>query len=348
MLKTTIPFVDLRNKTLTDVLRSYPDKANALLEAGRRTYGLASWLGSFVFLPVSDWCSHRWLKRTANPYLHEIEAAADMLGKRGIYTLNMSYEWACTSGAYMVGERVYLLRVLDWPFPALGQHIVVVAQHAAAGEYYNITWPGLVGMFQGLAPGRFAANINLAPMRRHGLGIVGDWFKNRLIAGRARGLPPSHLLRQVFERAKNYDEAKEMLCNTPVAAPVIFILTGLVPGEGCVIERLENAAEIKEISVAQMVSASNEFHSKFAAQGKGWRPRVMDSAGRFRQSMEISAQELQQEYFSWLRPPIMNSLTRLVMVADAATGMLMLQGFEGQGAVTECYKTPVRHAIEQD
>ena len=337
MLKTTIPFVDLRGKTQIDLLRSFPDKANALLAASRRTYGVVSWILSALLLPISDRASHRWLKRTRNPYLHEIEAAADVLGKRGVYTLNMAYEWACTSGAYLVGGRVHLLRVLDWPFPQLGQHMVVAQQKTAAGEFYNITWPGLSGMFQGLAPMRFAAAINLAPMRLHGMGIVGDWLRNRYLSSRAKGLPASHLLRQVFEQAKNYDEAKEMLCNTPIAAPVIFTLTGMIPGEGCIIERLENAAEIKELSVAQMVSASNEFHSSFAQVGKGWRPRMMDSAGRLRQSVEISTQELQQDNFSWLRPPMLNSFTRLVMQADAATGMLMVQGFEGQGAVTNMF-----------
>jgi hypothetical protein len=213
----------------------------------------------------------------------------------------------------------------------------VAQQKTAVGEFYNITWPGLSGMFQGLAPGRFAAAINLAPMRKHGLGIAGDWLKNRIIAGRAKGLPPSHLLRLVFEQAKNYAEAKEMLCKTPIAAPVIFTLTGLIPGEGCIIERLENSAEIKELSVAQVVSTANEFHSSFAQIGKGWRPRMMDSAGRLRQSMEISTQELQQDHFSWLRPPMLNSFTRLVMQADAATGLLMVQGYEGQGAVTNMF-----------
>ncbi|MDX2072879.1 MAG: hypothetical protein SFX19_00765 [Alphaproteobacteria bacterium] len=338
MLRTTIPFIDLRGKTLTDLLRSYPDKASALLSASRRTFGLASWLASWLLLPFFDKKSHRWLRRSNNPYLREIEAAADFLGKKGVYTLNLSYEWGCTSGAYLVAGQVHMLRVLDWPLAGLGKHIMVALQRAGAGDYYNITWPGLSGVYQGMAPGRFAAAINLAPMRKHGLGLAGDWLRNRFILDRQKALPPSHLLRLVFEQAGNYHEAKEMLCKTPVAAPVIFTLTGLIPGEGCIIERLENAAEIKELLVAQLVSASNEFHSPLAARGRGWRPRVIDSAGRYRQSLNISAHDMQQGDFGWLRPPMLNRYTRLVMQAEAATGMLMVQGYEGQGAVTECYK----------
>jgi len=337
MLKTTIPFVDLRGKTPTDLLRAYPDKAAALLKASRRTFGLASHLASAALLPLSDRRSERWLARSKNPFLHEIEAAAEIVGKSGVYTLNLAYEWGCTSGAYMVGDHVELMRVLDWPFPALGQHAVLALQKAPAGEYYNITWPAFSGVLQAMAPARFAAAINMAPMRMHKAGYAGDWVINRVIAGREKSLPPSHLLRLVFEHAKTYTEAKEMLCKTPIAMPVIYILTGLAPGEGCIIERLENAAEIKELSVAQVVSASNEFHSSFATYGKGWRPRMENSEGRYKQSAGIGVQELQQRDFAWLRPPILSSFTRLVMQADASKGMLMVQGFEGQTPVTELF-----------
>jgi hypothetical protein len=334
MLKLTIPFVDLRGKTQTDLLRAYPDKATALLASSRRSFGAISFLLSGLLLPLSDRRSHRWLRRAADPYLHEVESAADILGKKGVYTLNLAYEWGCTSGAYMTADGVSLLRVLDWPFPALGKHIIVALQKTSAGEFYNVTWPAISGMYQGMAPGRFAASINQAPMRMFGLGYAGDWLVNRFRVNRNRALPPSHLLRKVFEQAHSYAEAKEMLCKTPIAIPAIFTLTGTMPGEGCVIERLENAAEIMELSVAQSVSASNEFHSDFAARGRGWRPRAEDSAGRYKQSCSINMHDVRQEAFGWLRAPMVNALTRLVMKADAATGALIVQGFEGQAEVT--------------
>ncbi len=101
-----------------------------------------------------------------------------------------------------------LLRVLDWPFPALGKQVMVVLQKGKAGDFYNITWPGVSGVYTAMAPGRFAAALNQAPMRMHGLGYAGDWLKNRLMAGRETGLPPAHLLRQVFEQADSYETAK--------------------------------------------------------------------------------------------------------------------------------------------
>lgn len=340
MLRAAIPFVDLRGKTLIDLLRAYPDKAHALIGDSRRTYGFASNLLAAALLPYADRHSHRWLRASNNPYTHEIETFQDVLHRRGVYTFNLCYEWGCTSGAYLAAETIQLLRVLDWPFPSLGKHVVVALQKSQAGEFYNVTWPGLSGMYQGMAPKRFAAAINQAPMRRHGLGYVGDWFKNRLIVDKERGTPPAHLLRQVFETARDYAHAKAMLCSTPVSIPVIFTLTGIRPGEACIIERLENAAEVKEMQAAQSISAANEFHSVLAERGKGWRPRALDSAGRFRQSCEIGSYDMKRADFSWLRGPIINKYTRLVMQADAATSGLMVQGFEGATMATDLFILP--------
>ena len=36
----------------------------------------------------------------------------------------------------------------------------------AAGEFFNVTWPGYVGVLTALAPDRFGASINQAPLRR--------------------------------------------------------------------------------------------------------------------------------------------------------------------------------------
>ncbi|MDE3061393.1 MAG: hypothetical protein KGJ06_10320, partial [Pseudomonadota bacterium] len=96
MLKPAIPTVDLRGKTPVDLLRAYPDRAQALIKAARRTYGPLSNAAATLAFPLADRVSHRWLKRTRNPFLYEIESYAEILESRGVYTLNLSYEWACT------------------------------------------------------------------------------------------------------------------------------------------------------------------------------------------------------------------------------------------------------------
>lgn len=338
MIKNTIPFVDLRGKTPVDLLRSYPDSARTLVTAARRSYGYWSHMVTALALPFIDKKSHAWLQANNNPFLHEIESFDSILGMRGIYSFNLSYEWGCTSGAYRDEEQVALMRVLDWPFPKLGKHVMVVLQDGKAGEFYNITWPGISGVFNAMAPMRFSAALNLAPMRRHGKNIVTDWFKNRKIARQQKALPPAHLLRQVFEHAEDYNAAKDMLIKTPIAVPAIFILTGINFGEGCIIERTENDAAVREIAGGQQVAASNQFHT-ILEQGTKPRP-FFNSEGRWQQACSLQGHEIMSSGFSWLVPPILNPYTRLCMVADAASGKLMVQGFEGVTATTEIFNLP--------
>lgn len=337
MLKNQIPFVDLREKTLVDLVRMYPDKVTALLDASTRTFGLASRMTSFFALPYADYRSHKWLSKNNNPFLFEIESIADIVDQPGVYALNLSYEWGCTGGAYRSETGVSMLRVLDWPFPEMGQHVVIALHSGKAGDYYNVTWPGFTGMLNGMAPNRFCAAINQAPMRKHGSPYVVDWLKNRMITDQEHGLPPTHLLRMVFERAKNYDEAKEMLSDTRVALPSIFMLSGTKAGEGCIIERLENTAEVIELGARQQLPAANHFTSSLTTVGDGWRPRTEDSHLRYKQAEEILGHELDAPHFEWLRGPIISHLTRLCCACDASSGKLVVQGYEGVSAVTEPY-----------
>lgn len=340
MIKTTIPFVYLRGKTPVDLLRAYPDGARTLVIAARKSYGAWSNMVSGLLLPLIDKKSHAWLIRTNNPFLHEIETFDSILGVRGIFSLNLSYEWGCTSGAYCNEESISMMRVLDWPFPKLGKHVLVVLQDGKAGDFYNVTWPGISGVFNAMAPDRFCAALNLAPMRRHGRGLVFDWMKNRSLASRQTGIPPAHLLRQVFEQAENYASAKEMLMKTPLAVPAIFTLTGLNAGEGCIIERLENTAQVREIAADRQVVASNQFQTSLA---KGMPPRpFFNSEGRWQQGCALQGHEIMQENFSWLRTPMLNQFTRLCMVADASSGRLTVQGYEGITAATELFNLPRR------
>ena len=65
------------------------------------------------------------------------------------------------------------VRTLDWPFKGLGRHIAVARMRGAGGgDFFSVTWPGYVGALTAMAPGRFAACINQAPMWRRS-GIAG-------------------------------------------------------------------------------------------------------------------------------------------------------------------------------
>src|SRR5215469_8838204 len=48
-------------------------------------------------LPLLDALARRWLRRSASPYVAEIEAIAALVSFSGVWFLNGSYEWGCTT-----------------------------------------------------------------------------------------------------------------------------------------------------------------------------------------------------------------------------------------------------------
>ena len=319
-----IPYMDIRDSSPLEAARRHPQAAKTLAHAAAGTYGLASRIVAALAVPWTDRQSRTWLEQSGNPYTGEIRALAELLGIPGLYSLNLCFEWGCTSGVCPV-----LWRVLDWGFPLLGENLIVLNQRGAAGDFLNITWPGLAGMYQGLAPGRFAAAINQAPMRSHGKTALGDWMQNRLAVAATNALPPPHLLRQVFETAPDYDTAKTILCKAPIAVPAIFILSGTTRGQACIIERTEDSFRITGES-----AAANHFESDLPGV---WRARPIDSAGRSACAKNFTPQDFAQE-FSWFKPPVANVNSRVVFEADAATGSLKLMGTAGVKQVTQIFR----------
>lgn len=331
-----IPLADIRGGTALDLLKLYPDRARALARAALNTHGFASRVAGALALPLGDRASRAWLQRAGNPFLPEIDALAELLQIRGVYFLNLCFEWSCTGGVWRGEDGPVMRRVLDWPFPDLGTSMVVAQQSGPAGAFYNITWPGLSGSFQGFAPGRFAAAINQAPMRKAGAGYAGDWLKNRMQAKRESGMPPAHLLRLVLEQAPDYAAAKAMLSTTRLAVPAIFLLSGVAAQEGCVIDRTETQCALRETG-DRAVCVANHFETKLDRLAKGWRARPIDSAGRAASARALGAADFADD-FGWFKPPIANVNSRLAFEANAAAGTLTLMGTEGTRPATQVFR----------
>ena len=320
-----LPAIPLETVSALDMVRRHPHRALAMAKAATETFGPASRLAARLLAPALDRASRDWMAWHGNPYLAEMDEMAAILGIAGVYALNTCFEWGCTSGVWPSPDGPRLRRVLDWPFPRLGESTVLAWQEPY--RYFNIGWPGFVGVINGLAPGRFACAINQAPMRRHGHGLVGDWLANRIAVKGCRALPPAHLLRRVFETAPDYAAAKVMLRDTEIAVPAIFVVSGTQDGEGCVIERTERDSHVHEMGGAAACVANH-----FEGIKGGWRPRPVDSHGR-----AACARGLPEEApdFAWFVPPIANLNTRLVFETTARDGALALMGTRGAVATTQ-------------
>src|SRR5580704_12352874 len=301
--------------------------------------GCLAWLpgAARVMLPALDAVTRRWLERSASPYVAEIAAIAAALDYSGIWFLNGCYQWGCTALAREEdGGMPWLVRTLDWPFPGLGRHVEIARMRGPAGAFDTVTWPGFVGVLTGSAPGRFAACINQAPLRRR---TRHPWLRccdiglNALATGRIRFVPPDHLLREVFETSASFSEARHRLESTPVARPVIYTLAGCRSGERCVIERTEQGFESRQEDTA----AANDWrHSRPA-----WEARVSSRYMFTRTYEEAAARNLSRKQgitdwngafardaFAWVTAPVLNPFTRVAVEMCPGDGVLRAVGFE--------------------
>lgn len=314
-----IPVVDVGPDFPLETLERDEARAHALLDQATRRVPRTA-------LRSLDAVSRRWLLKGEPHHLGEVDAIARRLGRPGAYFLSVNYEWGCTCrvAPSADGRSARLMRVLDWATPGLGRFVVAARVRGPAGPFVALTWPGYTGVLQAVAPGRFAAALNQAPMRRTLGWLPADWAANRARVWRTPHVTASHLLREVFEKAGSFEEAKAMLTLRPIAAPAIFSLAGTTSSQVAVIERQEVSASVH---VGPNVAANHW-------QSPGWngRARGVDSPGRA-SSMSRAAPEFDGT-FPWLASPILNARTRLVMLADAAGARVMAQGYEDGAPAT--------------
>jgi len=286
------------------------------------------------FVPSLDRITRRWLTRSASPYVPEIGAIASALNFPGIWFLNGSYEWGCTSLARDDGVP-WLARTLDWPFPGLGRHVEIAHMRGPAGEFYSVTWPGFVGALTAMAPGRFAAAINQAPLwrrTRHPWLRLWDIGLNAITTWPLRHIPPDQLLRQVFESCASYEEAKARLETTPIARPVIYTLAGCTAGERCVVERTEEgfATRIENTGAANDWLRSTEPWEARVGGDLLFNCDYDEAAANSRVRREALAAWAAPfgNGFAWVVPPVLNKFTRIAAEMCAARGILRVAGYE--------------------
>lgn len=321
--------------TPLDLLAGHLRTAGILLDLGRRKYGAAGVL-------AADRLSRRWLRHSGNPYLAELDAMAGTMGEAGVHMLNLSYEWGCTTAVAPApdGRGCRMLRTLDWRFEGLGRHVAVLRSPGEAGDYFSITWPGFCGVLTAMAPGRFSVAINQAKRHHGSLSAAAEWPLDRLRLFCSTALPPAHLLRRVCEQARDYAEAVEMLCRTPVCLPAFFTVGGVAPDEACVIERLPRAFHLHPGPTAQ----ANHFrYPGLLGRAPGWAARLDGlcayiAFSRRREQAMAARMGTSPDDLSWLTPPVLAPETRIAVVANAATGLLLVQGIEGGRPATERLK----------
>jgi hypothetical protein len=330
-----IPLLEVGAQASAAMCRDDLARLEALVRAAlsRRSHFLLPYVTGWV-----DKISCVWLARQISPYLEEISHVARLLGRPGAFFLNAVYEWSCSTslGPDPSGEGARMIRVLDWGLAGMGKHAVIARHATPHGPFYNATWPGYAGVVNAMAPGRFSAAINQAPrVPITGFAPLDDMITRLKLFAARDTILASHLLRRVFETAPDYDAAVAMLADTEVqlAAPALFSLSGLAPDEGCVVEafgRMRRVHRATEASGA-IVGIANQWLSP-------------DLKGRARNHSITEAPALAPEANNALRrrivcrfqegafrgsddlvEPVLNSMTVMVMIANAASGTMSIE-----------------------
>ncbi|WP_457797580.1 hypothetical protein [Methylocystis sp. S23] len=297
------------------------DAAAALRDA---CLGAIAPLGRYCLSPIDRMASN-WLKKSGSAYRAELEHVVSILGFPGAMTLNMSYLFACTTQAYEGPDGTpRIRRTLDWPFKGLGEAVEMTWQLGSAGDFYNATWPGAVGVLSAMAPGRFCAVINQAPMLRRikgRLGFAVDAAINlRNALASEGGWPPDHLLRYAFETCETFEEAVQLIAREPLARPTLFTLAGVRRGELALIERTEGDARIYRGPVI----VANDWQEP----QPGWQARMSQANNDARVAL-MRGVAPDAPRFSWVTEPVLNRLTRLALeMTSAGAGDFVARGYE--------------------
>jgi hypothetical protein len=222
----------------------------------------------------------------------------------------MGQTFGCTAFAVDTPDGVLHARNLDWwtVESALARFTVVCHfLGAAAGEFTTVTWPGFVGAFSGMAPGRFAITLNAV-----------------LSTDPAQlGTPVVLLIRRVLEEARSFDEARAILSETPIPCDCLLLLTGTRPGEMVVIERTPGRHALRE-GVNGYVCVTNGYQVLDAGLGHApsgllasWCQRYNSVCGLLEERRPRSPEDC----FGYLSDPAVRmDITVQQMVFRAASG----------------------------
>lgn len=251
----------------------------------------------------------------------EMEALADALDLPlgDVVLCNLYYDLlkvviGCTAFAVATPGGVLHGRNLDWRTrnAALNRYTAVTRFIGApAGEFVVIGWPGYVGVFSAVAKGRFAITLNAV------LSLEPAQIATPIV----------FLIRTVLEECRTFDDALQVLAETPIASDCLLLLSGPAEDQLAVIERTPTRHAIRRS--AEAVSVANDYRRIDADTGSASSELLATSRGRLARVEALLSQQLPEAAADCLRylsdPGVRMGITVQQMVFRPATGDYWLQ-----------------------
>jgi acid ceramidase len=290
------------------------EQARGLLATYKADLGLPQDVGEFLSASAKElvrpdhWAEMESLARALSLPLTEVALC-------NFYYDALKVVLGCTAFAVNDGDAVLHARNLDWwtENAALSKYTAACRFiGGAAGEFTTIGWPGFVGAFSGIAPGRFAVTLNAV-----------------LSLEPAQPAPPVVLLlRTVLEEARSFDAASAILSKAVLPCDCLLLLTGTRPGEMVVIERTPTRHALRAAQ-GGCVAVTNDYQRLNANAGEVTSELLATSCGRYQRVDAMCHKQLPQSpdaCFAYLSDPnVQMQITVQQMVFRAATGEWWVQ-----------------------
>jgi hypothetical protein len=255
-------------------------------------------------------------------YLEEMQSLADQSGKplAEVIIANLYYDvlklsFGCTAFAVDTPNGPLHARNLDWwtEENLLSEYTLVTwFNNGPTGPFATIGWPGFVGAFSGIAPGRFAVTLNAV--------LSNEPF--------ALAKPITLLLRSVLESCRNFKDAVEVLTSERIASDCLLLITGPNEGQMVVVERTPQKAMIREAEKG-LVIVTNDYLLIDSDMTETMAPIQETSCTRYECVMECLSKQLPYTEKDCLdilsNPSVLMGITVQQMVMSARSGLLHVE-----------------------
>lgn len=206
-----------------------------------------------------------------------------------------------------------------WMLSEILRTLIVNIDYRRNGQtvYKTVSFAGYVGVISGLKPGVLTLTVNERFNIDGGfIGII-EW-----ILGKRNAKWSTFLTRDVLENAASFKEARDMLANDEVLAPVYYILGGTKSGEGVVITRSRTKC-LNQMSL----NPSNNTWFVLETNYDNWEPPLVidDRRTPGKACMNKMGQEgvsFKGLYNVLSTQPVLNKLTTYTTLMQASAGTM--------------------------
>lgn len=296
-----------------DFLEKYKEEVNSLI-----TYYLDDLTGAGIFEEYIDTYKELFISESYKSEIKEVSSFTNF-SENEILITNLYYDalkfvFGCTAFSVTNKSEKFHARNLDWwsENDMLGRHTKIFDFVKNDIIVYSLVgWPGFVGALSGVKKGAFSITLNAV------LSKEAPQF----------AIPITFLIRDVLEKASDFNEAVKILSETPIASDCLLMVIGCKENESVVIERTPTKFSIRKPEENAII-VTNEYRS--LSENKMTNDTLqLTASGRYNRVKElVSNKNLKsvEDYFEILSDKeVKMDITVQQMVFSPKTGEIYLK-----------------------